>query len=236
MPIRALDPLADPTLDLDPKVNPYLARLRDGAENGTLPLSFGPHLAGHAGTWRERFTAAMGRPCESLILEIGCHHGETLIPMADSAPDTGFVGIDITFKRVVKTALKAKAAGLGNVKSALANANGLESLFGPGELDGVVVFFPDPWAKKKRQRKHRLLNEEFLGVLSSRLKEGGFLWLKTDQFGYFADVAAATAGVGLAKGQPAHPLASRPYSSCFERHFHGEGFVTFSGQWVKIRR
>src|SRR5690606_23746557 len=123
--------------------------LRDGLATGELPLSYGPNLKNLQGKWSETFEERMGFKPSQIICEVGCHKGRTICEMASAHPDKAFVGLDITFKRVVTTARKAKDRGLKNVFSVLANAKAIEKLFVPGELDGFVMFFPDPWSKKK---------------------------------------------------------------------------------------
>jgi tRNA (guanine-N7-)-methyltransferase len=246
MPLKSRDPFASRAERLDAGVNPYVALLRDAAASGDLPLAFGPALARFPGAWRERVAEYYGKtPVASLVVEIGCHKGQTLLAMAAARPDTTFVGIDITYKRVVTTAQRAKTLGLTNVYCALANASAFDRLFAAGEVDGVVVFFPDPWVKKARQLKNRLINEAFCGRLHTALRPGGFCWLKTDQQSYFDAAAAALEGAGLmprarGAGEGAGLPASLPaslidmeFSSAFEERFHGQGLPTYGGKWLK---
>ena len=152
MPIRYSDPFRDPTDLPNREVNPFVTKMVEGAKNGTLPVLYGESLKGLAGNWRQH----QGDKPE-LIVEIGCHKGDVLRDLAQDHQETLFVGLDITFKRVVETARKAEKAGLDNLRSVLANAQGLDLLFGEAELDGVIIFYPDPWTRKKRQLKNRLL-------------------------------------------------------------------------------
>jgi tRNA G46 methylase TrmB len=61
--------------------------------------------------------------------------------------------MDITFKRVITMAERTQKNDVHNVISVLANAERVELLFGAEELDGVVIFFPDPWILKKNTSK-----------------------------------------------------------------------------------
>ena len=195
-------------------VNPFVKALIDGAREGSLPVIFGDLLREHAGCWESRYGYS------KTVLEVGCHKGDVLRDLAQDHADTLFVGMDITFKRVVETARKAVKHDLPNMKSVLANGQGVGQVFSDSELDGVVVFYPDPWTRKKRQLKNRLVNSEFLGSVARILKPGGFFWFKTDHGGYFQDVVKFAAEAGLEiKAPDDHSVTCRPYTSRFEHEF-----------------
>lgn len=233
MPIRAIDPFQDPTLHMRDDVNVYMQRMRAALEKGEAPVRYGPSLKKLPGQWREEVQTLDGDRPRELVLEIGCHHGDTLVEMAAFAPDTGFIGMDITFKRVVKTAQRAQRRGLRNVMAVLANAKALSELFAPEELDGVAIFYPDPWERKKRQQKNRLINAEFLVSLRGVLKNGGIFWFRTDHYGYFVDVTREVQKAGLSSHPSPSGILNAPLSTCFEGHFQAAGRSTFSAIWVK---
>lgn len=144
------------------------------------------------------------------------------------------LGLDITFKRVVKTASKAVQGGHRNVHALLCNATGMSRIFAPGEIDGLVLFFPDPWVRKKSQRKNRLLNEEFAREAHRLLAPGGVFWFKTDQLDYFQEGRSALAAAGfeaVARNAVAHLPELSP--TTFERHFLAKGIASFAGCWQK---
>lgn len=241
MPIRMYDPFIDPTANLNPEVNPFLGKMREGLKSGDLPLLFGPDLKGKAGNWRQYFAEKKGTSSSSgsssgLILEIGCHKGETIRKMACDFRDLNFMGIDITFKRVVNTAEKAAQSELKNVVSVLCNGRGLHHILAPEELDGVIIFFPDPWANKKRQKKNRLLSAEFFEKLKRNIRKGGFLWIKTDNWDYASEIQEHAKKAGFERCENREsldvPLPTRVYTSRFERHFQEQGLETFDGCWV----
>lgn len=64
-------------------------------------------------------------------------------------------------------------------------AQNIDKIFIPEEISETYIFFPDPWANKKRQRKNRLLQEEFLKNLHTITKKWGKLFFKTDHREYF---------------------------------------------------
>ena len=237
MPIKYPDPFSYSTDGLSDQVNPYLAALREANTDGGLPLVFGQALVPYPGQWRELAAAYHQRrePYKKLVLEIGCHQGRTLLEMAVAHPDILFIGMDITFKRVVTTAQRAKAKGLNNVFVVLANAVALGQLFAAGELDGCLIFFPDPWIKKARQAKNRLVDETFARQLSGVLVTGGFCWLKTDHLEYFENSVEQLDGVGLVRvDTPTPPLLGKNFTSTFEQRFHQKGLETYAGQWVRM--
>ncbi len=226
MPIRKHDPFKDPLEGLSSAVNPYLELLREGSK-GALPLLYGPALAPYPGRWREHLSQAMGHVPEELILEIGSHLGEVILQMAADHPQRAFLGLDITFKRVVKMAQKARHLTKSNLTSILANAQGLEQLFAARELDGVIIFFPDPWAKKQRQTKNRLINAQFLTTLANKMTSEGWFWFKTDCEPYFSEVLAHAKALGWREESIGTSLPTQTYTSRFERHFRDLGLATY---------
>lgn len=223
MPIKKCDPFLDPLAGLSLDINPYTRLLREA----DLPLLYGPSLLPCAGRWREHFTQSMGHVPEKLVLEIGSHLGEVILQMAERHPRTAFLGCDITFKRVVKVAQKTQRAGHKNLLSILANAKGLDQLFSPGELDGVIVFFPDPWIKKQRQAKNRLLRAEFFETLASKLHASAHFWFKTDCQPYFEEVRDLLAEAGWTTLESRTGLTSETYVSRFQRLFQARGLPTY---------
>lgn len=237
MPIRFTDPFIDPLANLNLAVNRYAQLLKDGGRDPATPLSYGPDLKEVAGTWRRKLAAQMGRAPRQLWVEIGCHNGNTTLEIAGKRPDLGMVGIDITFKRVVKTATKAGAMGLSNVHSVLCNAMALSQIFTEGEIDGLILFFPDPWVRKKSQRKNRLLTPEFAAQMHGLIAPGGFFWFKTDQLDYFEEGADALQRGGFRPAVDEHARPVLPVAdlsmTTFEAHFSSQGIPSYGGCWHK---
>lgn len=229
MSIRSQNPFQDSFASMREDVNAFLAVMRDQTN---LPLLYGPKLQPMKGTWFQHFTEKMGHAPRQLVLEIGSHLGEVILKMAKNEPETAFIAMDITMKRVVKVAQKAEAEGLKNLTSIMCNARFLDMILVDGELDGVLVFFPDPWAKKKRTEKNRLLQPAFLEVLARKLKPGSFFWFKTDWEPYNAEVLDALKAAGWQSYAPTEGLPSQTYTSRFERLFKAEGLVTYESVWL----
>jgi tRNA (guanine-N(7)-)-methyltransferase len=166
-------------------MNPYAARLAEfpgGAFNGADVFL-------HRGSWRDHFSDRVGFTPQKLIFEIGCSNGLFLVDAALFEPKTAFVGADWKYKVLYRAAKRAYTAAAKNAVFLRTRAQEITKLFGPGELDEVLLLFPDPWAKSS-QLKHRLVQESFLKDIAFVLKPGGRLRFKTDHPGYFQWVLA----------------------------------------------
>lgn len=199
------------TVGLNPAYNPWLAML---CSDHGLPLLHGPQLRDQAGSWRSFFASRLGHEPQALIVEIGCHTGKTLSEMAIAYPRAAFIGIDLTFKRVVMTAYALQKHGLVNAISVLLDARHLDFLVGEDRLDGIVCFFPDPWPKRK-QRKKRLFSLNFCSMVSSIVADESFVWVKTDDEGYFTKIIGCLQDSGF----NAKKKMTQNFQSIFERRF-----------------
>jgi tRNA (guanine-N7-)-methyltransferase len=231
MPIRSADPFHDHLERLRPEFNRFVDVMRTANEQNLSALQ-GPALKPWAQRWRAYFQEERQLNPEGLYLEIGSHLGEVLLKLAHDYPKSAFIGMDITLKRVIKVAQKAQQHELPNVLSMLANARGLDILFGPAELDGVLLFFPDPWSKKKRQEKNRLADRDFFVALAPKLRAHGFFWFKTDCLPYFEDVRLLLSELQWRPTAPQEGIPHSTYTSRFERVFTEEGLPTYSGVWL----
>ena len=225
------NPFLDPTVGIDRTVNPFVDRLLDGQKDGTLNLAFGPDLANYQNYWRTKYKHSP----KELILEIGCHNGDFLNSLAKNNPDKGFIGIDITYKRTVLTAEKAKISKNKNIISVLANATHLKRLFHRHELSGIILLFPDPWNKKRRQKKNRLINRQFCHQLAEVLHPSGFIWIKTDEPEYFSQISTFLSQETFVRSRYSLPqeLTGKLPPSTFEEQFIKFGLPIFSGLWHK---
>jgi tRNA (guanine-N7-)-methyltransferase len=231
MPIRTHDVFTDYLAMMDTTRNPYVLTLAKAQSEGSLPVAFGPDLRRMPGSWR---TAALKNELDfsksPLIVEIGCHYGHTLVDMAQAFPDIMFVGIDITFKRVVHTAERIAEAKLKNCMAVLANAQGIGEMFAPQEVSGFVTFFPDPWVKKKHAH-NRLYGPKFLPQAKRLLEHDGFLWLKTDAKPYFDDALMYCQEFGFSPETNLKGLGDADFSSAFLRRFDLKGIPWYQAKW-----
>lgn len=121
---------------------------------------------------------------EHLVVEIGFGRGEFLLALAPLHPDTAFIGIEVSFKRVLKMARKVARAGLENVR--LLEARGeivFFDLLPKASVDEVWVNFSDPWPKDRHARR-RVIQTPFVRAAAACLKPGGILHVATDDVPY----------------------------------------------------
>ena len=114
------------------------------------------------------------------ILEIGFGMGEATAQIAALRPQDNFLGVEVHDPGVGTLIKRIEAQGLSNIRIIQHDAvEVLEHMIAPLSLDGVHIFFPDPW-HKKRHHKRRLIQKDFVALLVSRLKPGGVIHAATD--------------------------------------------------------
>lgn len=115
-----------------------------------------------------------------VTLEIGFGNGASLAEMAISAPDKNFVGIEVHPPGVGNLLRLIGEHDLKNIR--ILDDDAVEILIHripESSLDCVQLYFPDPWHKKKHN-KRRIVKPEFVSLLASRLKDGGIFHMATD--------------------------------------------------------
>lgn len=119
-----------------------------------------------------------------LNLEIGFGMGHSLATMAAAAPEQDFIGVEVHLPGVGALLKSADDQGLENLRIYAIDANDVIDLCLPDAcLDRVMIFFPDPW-HKKRHHKRRLIQHEFVQRIRHKLRVGGILHLATDWENY----------------------------------------------------
>ena len=122
--------------------------------------------------------------CTRFALEIGFGMGQSLAELASRELQTGFIGIEVHRPGVGKLLALAEEAELPNLKVYCADAiEVLRRCIPDASLDLAMLFFPDPWPKK-RHHKRRLVQPGFVEELRSKLKPGGVFHLATDWENY----------------------------------------------------
>lgn len=125
------------------------------------------------------FAAVFGRSAP-VVLEIGFGMGDATATIAQTLPDTDFLGVEVHTPGVGALLRHIGERGLANVRIVQHDAvEVLAQMVPPASLAGVHVFFPDPWHKKKHH-KRRLIQPDFVARLVSRLRPGGYLHCATD--------------------------------------------------------
>ena len=116
----------------------------------------------------------------SIGLEIGFGMGSSLIDMARKESKTNFLGIEVHKPGIGKTLNDVELYAIKNLKLICHDATEVfQNAFKNKSLDRVLIYFPDPWPKK-RHAKRRLIQTEFATIISEKLKIGGHLHLSTD--------------------------------------------------------
>jgi len=162
-------------------------------------------------SWREVF----GREAP-LIVEIGSGVGEATAVLAVQRPAYDIVALEVWRPGVAHTLGLVAEVGAANVRLLSVDAAWcLEHLFGPGEVEELWTFFPDPWPKK-RHHKRRLVTSEFAALAASRLRPGAVWRLATDWGEYAAQMRALLDAEPLLEGGKVERWADRPVTK-FER-------------------
>lgn len=124
-----------------------------------------------------------------ISLEIGFGNGESLAQMALAAPERNFIGIEVHTPGVGHLLHLVQKYQLTNLR--VMNTDAVEIIqqrIPERSLERVQIYFPDPW-HKKRHNKRRIIQADFVSLLASRLKLGGLLHLATDWQDYADSMA-----------------------------------------------
>jgi tRNA (guanine-N7-)-methyltransferase len=125
-------------------------------------------------------TAAVFRRSAPVVLEIGFGMGAATAEIAAARPDTNFIGCEVHEPGVGALLKRIGEQNLGNLRIVQHDAvQVLQHMIAPASLAGVHIFFPDPWHKKKHN-KRRLIQPALVNLLASRLAVGGKLHCATD--------------------------------------------------------
>jgi tRNA (guanine-N7-)-methyltransferase len=129
------------------------------------------------------FAADLSAP-RALVVELGFGRGEFLWALAAEAPESAFLGVEYSGKRILKMARRLAKGGPANVRILQARAeDAVADLLGPRSVDAFWVNFPDPWPKARHHRR-RMIQPAFARVLAERLVPGGALEVATDDVPY----------------------------------------------------
>jgi tRNA (guanine-N7-)-methyltransferase len=114
------------------------------------------------------------------VLEIGTGMGETTAKIADANREIDYLGVEVHVPGVGALCKQIAERELSNLRICQHDAvEVVRDMLPEGSLDGVHVFFPDPW-HKARHNKRRLIQSPFVALLASRLKPGGYFHCATD--------------------------------------------------------
>lgn len=136
-----------------------------------------------------QLAAVFGREAPR-CLEIGFGAGEVIGSLAEANPHIDYLGIEVHRAGVGRLLLRAQQGALKNLRIICHDAvEVLREHVADGSFDEILVFFPDPW-HKKRHRKRRLIDPSFVALAAAKLRVGGTLRLATDWQDYAEQMLA----------------------------------------------
>ena len=160
--------------------NPYMERMRD------YPFYIQwdkETINAKKSLWKEHF-----QNDNEIYLEIGSGQGNFTVANALRYQNKNFLGIELKFKRLCMSAVKAEKRSLKNITFIRRWGQEILEFIGEGEISGMFINFPDRWDGNE---KNRIISEDlFKKTLASILKKDGKLFFKTDHTGYYEDVLA----------------------------------------------
>ena len=164
-----------------PESEKHLGRKKRALDGGSVLVD----ASALGGRWNLAEVFGNTRPVE---LEIGIGKGTFLTARATARPEINFIGLEYAGAYAKYAADRCRRAGLENVRILAAEANGFVELALPdASLFRVHIYFPDPWPKRKHNRR-RLIQPAFLNHLRRILRPGGQLLVVTDHMDYFQQI------------------------------------------------
>jgi tRNA (guanine-N7-)-methyltransferase len=162
---------------------------------------------------------AFAKP-QPVVMEIGYGMGEATWQIAKDNPTVNYLGVEVHMPGVGKLMARIEEFALTNVK--LIERDVFEVfhyMIEDSALDGVHLYFPDPWPKK-RHFKRRIVNQRFIAEVATKLKPGGYLHIATDWVPYAEWITEQFAEAGIFSGG----VIARPDSRPLTR-FEGQGIT-----------
>ena len=121
---------------------------------------------------------------KEVILEIGFGMGEATALIGRDFPDTGFLAVEVHKPGIGKLMARVEELALSNVRIIEGDIHPiLQTMIPDKSVDGVHLFFPDPWPKK-RHNKRRIVNQRFISEVAKKLKPSGYIHIATDWVPY----------------------------------------------------
>ena len=207
--------------------------LRQGRITDAQQRAFDAHWSRYGlavGTAPRDFAATFGRRAP-LVLEIGFGNGEQLAHAAQAEPDRDFLGVEVHRPGVGRLLNALAAANVDNVRVYHHDAvEVIEREIAPDSLAEVRIYFPDPWPKKRHQ-KRRLVQSDFVALLGSRTAPGGRLHLATDWADYAEHMQSVLATAPHWRKSAEHAADSHRPAWRIDTHFERRGLKLGHGVW-----
>ena len=166
------------------------------------------------------------------ILEIGFGMGETTAKIAQTLPDCDFLAAEVHTPGVGALLKLIEEQALTNIRIIQHDVvEVLQNMLSDNSLDGVHIFFPDPW-HKKRHHKRRLIQADFVKLLCTKLKAGGYLHVATD----WQEYAEWVLEVLNAEPQLQNTVSSYADKPCYRplTKFENRGIKLGHGVWDMV--
>ena len=166
---------------------------------------------------------------KQVILEIGFGMGEATALLGRDFPETGFLAVEVHKPGIGKLMARIEELELSNIRIIEGDAHPIiKTMIPDSSVEGVHLFFPDPWPKK-RHHKRRIVNAEFLKLIHPKIKDGGFFHIATDWLPYAEQIEEVLAASPLFTGGVVARPDWRP-----ETRFEGQG-ITKDHQVTDLR-
>jgi tRNA (guanine-N7-)-methyltransferase len=147
---------------------------------------------------------------EKIIMEIGFGMGEATAIIAKNHPNNAYIAVDVHPPGIGKLLGRIVDNGLTNLRVIEDDVHiVLPHMFEDESLDAIHLYFPDPWPKKKHN-KRRIVNEGFLALIHPKLKKGGYIHIATDWVPYAISMQEVFAASSLFTGGVIEKPESRP--------------------------
>ena len=144
------------------------------------------------------------------MLEIGFGMGEATAQIAVGMPDTNFLCCEVHTPGVGALLKRIEEQRLTNIRIVQHDAvEVIDHMLSSNSLDGVHIFFPDPWHKKKHN-KRRLIQAPLVAKLAARLRPGGYLHCATDWQPYAEQILAVLSAEPLLQNTSPDGYAPKP--------------------------
>ncbi len=158
-----------------------------------------------------------------LVVEIGFGRGEFMLEMAAKHPDLAFLGVEVSWKRVLKMARKVARAGLDNIRLLAARGEAVLHDCLPDDcVRDIWVNFSDPWPKAAHAHR-RIFQPEFVRRAAEVLEPGGVLHVATDDPAYADQINEVLAAEPL--------LLNLHEDSPFVREVSGRPATSYEMDW-----
>ncbi len=155
---------------------------------------------------------------EKIVMEIGFGMGEATAIIAKNHPNNGYIAVDVHPPGIGKLLARIIENDLKNLRVIEDDVHVvLPYMFEDESLDAIHLYFPDPWPKKKHN-KRRIVNQGFLELIHPKLKKDGYIHIATDWVPYAESIKDVFAASVLFSGGVIDKPESRPVT-----RFEGQG-------------